>query len=149
MCTTNCFCCGQSFSSGELEKGYSLTKRSLGQYLDYETRLHRGPPLLPSPRLTCNQHHLTQLRGFGQVPKSPTRQLNPGNTAGLKSHDQVKGEMDENLLHHFQTSSSFWFIIFPSCALPALASSACFLSQSTGQGDIEVQSEGMSCRPSG
>lgn len=147
MCTTNCFYCGHSFSSVELEKGYSLTKRSLEQYLDYETRWQR--PTSPSPRLTCNQHHLTQLRGFGQVPKSPTRQLNPGNTTGLKSHDQVKGEMDENLLHHFQTSSSFWFIIFPSCALPALASSACFLSQSIVQGDIEVQSEGMSCRPSG
>lgn len=146
MCTTSCFYCEHSFSSVELEKGYSLTKRSLRQYLDCETRLHRGPLLLPSPRLTCNQHHKSQLRGFGPVPKSPIRQLNPRNITGLKSQDQVKGKMDENLLHHFQTSSSFWFIIFPSCALPALASSACFLSQSTGQGDTEVQSEGKSCR---
>ena len=51
-----------------------MTKRPLGQDLGCVTRLHRGPPLLLSPRLMCNQHHPSSChfpRGTSQLPRVP------------------------------------------------------------------------------
>ena len=73
MCSAICFYCGHT-SSSRVVKGYSLTKRPLGQDLGCETRLHRGPPLLLSPKLLCNQHHPSSCyfpRGPSQLSRVP------------------------------------------------------------------------------
>ena len=147
MCSTICFYCGHT-SSSRVVKGYSLTKRPLGQYLDCETRLHRGPPLLSSPRLMCNQHILTQLRGFGHVPMSPVKQLNPGNITGLIVTRAAKQRRMRICFISFRHLHRFGSLCFPA-VLPSPGLRSLILSQSTGQGDTEVQSEGLSCRPCG